>query len=74
MTIIDHAALCVPADFAVRCSKLADCGWGWRPSINAAHTARAETKCARCGAPMEIVTAREFQDRLPRAPREDVPS
>ena len=78
-----EAAKKIPADFAVRCRDLANCGWGYRPSVNAAHTARAyvtpgtpehKTGCARCGGAMQIVTAHEFATYAPAAAQSDDPS
>ena len=62
------------ANFAVRCSKLDTCGWGWLPSLASSEAAkefvtpgteRFKQGCASCGSAMEIVSPGEFFARLP---------
>jgi hypothetical protein len=71
----DDVTARISSPHALRCADLSNCGWGMRPSIRQFAEMRDKQKtCARCGGPMEVVTADEFHGRLPTRIRNDDPS
>lgn len=65
----------ISSPHAIRCVNLHNCGWGMRPSVRMfAEIREKQTTCARCGGPMEVVTASEFAGHLPTSAIKHVPS